>query len=100
MGILSQVGLGNVDHRGVCVCVCVCPCSLSVVSHSLQPMDCSLPGSSTGFSRQEYRSGLPFPAPGDLLDSGINSSSLVSPALAGGFFTTAVWEAHRHELPV
>ena len=26
------------------------------------PMDCSLPRSSvTGFSRQEYRSGLPFP---------------------------------------
>ena len=24
-----------------------------------------------GFSRQEYRSGLPFPSPGDLPDSGI-----------------------------
>ena len=68
MGLLAQVGLGNVDHRGVCVCVC--PCSLSVVSHSLQPTDCSLPGSSMGFSRQEYWSGLPFPAPGDLPDHG------------------------------
>ena len=28
------------------------------------PMDCSLPGSqSMGFSRQDYRSGLPFPSP-------------------------------------
>ena len=28
------------------------------------PMDCSLPGSSThGLSRQEYRSGLPLPSP-------------------------------------
>ena len=28
------------------------------------PMDCSLPGSSTmGFSRQEYRSGVPLPSP-------------------------------------
>ena len=27
------------------------------------PMDCSLPGSSIGFSRQEYCSGLPSPSP-------------------------------------
>ena len=47
---------------------------------------------SMGFSRQEYWSGLPFPSPGDLPDPGIESSSLVSPALAGGFFTTnATW---------
>ena len=37
-----------------------------------------------GFPRQEYRSGLPFPSPGDLLDSGIKPAL---PALAGGFFT-------------
>ena len=41
------------------------------------------------FSRQEYWSGLPFPTPGDLPDPGMESSSLVSPARAGGFFTTA-----------
>ena len=40
---------------------------------------------SMGFSRQEYWSGLPFPFPGDLPDSGIK---LTSPALAGGFFTS------------
>ena len=40
------------------------------------------------FYRQEYWSGLPFPSPGDLPDSGIEPVSLVSPALAGGFFTT------------
>ena len=28
--------------------------------------DCSLPGSSMGFSRQEYWSGLPCPPPEDL----------------------------------
>ena len=28
-----------------------------------------------------------FPAPGDLPDPGIEHESLVSPALAGGFFT-------------
>ena len=41
------------------------------------------------FSRQEYRSGMPFPSPGDLPDPGIELVSLVSPALAGRFFTTA-----------
>ena len=41
-------------------------------------------------SRQEHWSGLPFPTPGDLFDPGIKPVSLVSPALAGGFFTTAV----------
>ena len=47
-----------------------------------------------GFSRQEYWSGLPFPSPGDLPDPGIKPASLMSPVLAGGFFTTsATWEA-------
>ena len=37
---------------------------------------------------------MPFPTPGDLPDPGIKPASLVSPALAGGFFTTiAAWEA-------
>ena len=44
---------------------------------------------SMGFSRQEYCSGLPFLPPGDLPDPGIKPRSLVSPALAGGFFTTS-----------
>ena len=49
-------------------------------------MNCSPQGSSgLGFSRQEYQSGLPFPPPGDLPDSGIESESS---ALAGEFFTT------------
>ena len=49
----------------------------------------SLPGSSVhGFSRQGYWSGLPGPPPGDLPYPGIKPMSLMSPALAGGFFTT------------
>ena len=40
---------------------------------------------SMGFSRQEHWSGFPFTSPGDLPTSGIE---VVSPALAGGFFTT------------
>ena len=42
---------------------------------------------SMGFSRQEYRSGLPCPSPRDLPSPEIEPASLLSPALAGGFFT-------------
>ena len=42
------------------------------------------------FSRQECWSRLPFPSPGDLSDPGIESTSLTSPVVAGGFFATAV----------
>ena len=49
---------------------------------------------SLGFSRHEYWSGLPCPPSGDLPNPGIELMSLMSPALAGGFFTTnATWEA-------
>ena len=49
---------------------------------------------SMGFSRQAYWSGLPYPPPGDLPHPGIEPESLMSSALADGFFTTsAIWEA-------
>ena len=41
------------------------------------------------FSRKEYWSGYPFTSPGDLPNSGIEPVSLMSPALAGVFFTTS-----------
>ena len=44
---------------------------------------------SMGFSRQEYWSGFLRPPPGDLPDPGIEPESLMSPALAGGVFTTS-----------
>ena len=43
---------------------------------------------STGYSRQEYCSGFPFPSL-DLPDPGIELASPASPAPAGGFFTPA-----------
>ena len=53
---------------------------------------------SMGFSRQEYWSGLLYPSPWDPPNSGIEPASRMSPALAGGFFTTsATWEAHRSQ---
>ena len=42
----------------------------------------------TGSSRQEYWSGPLFPSPGDLPDPGLETASLVSPALSGRFFIT------------
>ena len=53
-------------------------------------MDCSRQVSlSMEFSRQEYWSELPFPSPEDLPNPETKSASLASPALAGGFFTSA-----------
>ena len=47
-----------------------------------------------GFPRQEYWRGLPCPPSRDLPDPGIEPASLMSPAMAGAFFTiTATWEA-------
>ena len=43
---------------------------------------------STGFPRQENRSGLPFPLPGDLPNPRIKSSSPAATALASRFFTS------------
>ena len=47
------------------------------------PMDCSPPGYTIhGISRQEYWSGVPFPSPGDLPESGIEPWS---PALQADY---------------
>ena len=43
---------------------------------------------SMGFPRQEYWSGLPYPSPGNLPDSGIEPAS---PAWADGFFFFNCW---------
>ena len=63
--------------------------SCSVMSDSAIPwtVACQAP-LSMKFSRQEYWSGLPCPLPGNLPNPGIEPPSLISPALAGGFFTT------------
>ena len=42
---------------------------------------------SMGFFRQEYWSGLPCLPPGGLPDLGMEPTSLMSPVLAGAFFT-------------
>ena len=92
----SPAGPGNGQHLLLCLCRAPCcrfsPVRLFATSRTVArqtPL-------STGSSRQEYCSGLPFLPPGDLPDLGIKPMSLVSPALAGGFFTiSATWETLR-----
>ena len=67
-----------------CACIQVClVMSKALWPHGLMAHQAPL---SIKFSRQEYWSRLPFPSPRDLPDPGIEPTS---PALAGGFFTTA-----------
>ena len=101
MYILSHVlfchGLSQVIEYSF-LCYTVGPCGLSIIYTivyccwvtksclTLQPNGSSPPGSSIhGISQARILSGLPFPSPGDLPEPGIKS---MSPALAGGFFTT------------
>ena len=67
------------------VCVCFITQSCSTLYDS-QTVVCQAP-LSMGFFKQEYWTGLPFPPPGDLPKPGIETTSPVSPALAGRFFT-------------
>ena len=75
--ILSSC-LFNLYAEYVHVCVWLC-----------NPMDCGQPSFSVhGILQVRYWSGLPSPPPLDLPHPGIEPESLMSPALAGGFFTT------------
>ena len=58
-------------------------------------MDCSQAPLSTGFPRQEYWSGWPFPSPGDLPDPGIEPLTPVSPTWQVGSLPT---ESPRNDL--
>ena len=76
-----------------CMCVHAQSVQLCLTLLTLLTVACQAP-QFMGFSRQEYRSGLPCSPPGDLPDPEIKTASLASPALVGGLFTTNVaWEA-------
>ena len=78
-----------------CMCVKLFRSCLTVI---LWTVACPAP-LSMGFSRQVYQSGLSFPSPGNLANPGIEPTSLMSPALAGQFFTTGTtWEAPKQIL--
>ena len=63
------------------------------------PMDCSPPGSFVhGILQARILEWVPCPPPGDLPNPGIESESLIAPALTGGFFTTStIWEAQQNK---
>ena len=66
--------------------VCVHECLVVFNSATLWTTACQAP-LSMGFSRQEYWSGMLCPPPGELPNPRIEPTSLMSPALAGRFFT-------------
>ena len=69
----------------VCVRVCVCACTLRVCDHT----DCSPPSLSVnGIFQARILEGVAVSYSRDLSNPGIEPESLVSPTLAGGFFTT------------
>ena len=92
---------------GVCVCVCLlcayrgmdrelhmCACMLSCIQVFVTPWTVASQASlSMGFSRQEYWSGLSFPPPGGLPDSGMKSVSCISYIGRWILYHWATWEA-------
>ena len=72
--------------------------SLQLCLTLFKPIDCEacqVP-LSIGFSRQEYWSDFLFPPPGYLPNPGVETTFLISLALAGIFFTTsATWGVHK-----
>ena len=78
------------------LCACVCAKSLQSCLTLCDPMNCSLRGSSVhGILQARMLEWVAMPSSRVLPNSGIRPTSLASPALAGGFFTTnATWEAH------
>ena len=74
----------RVTTKAHTACVLTQPC-LTLRPHAPEP-----PGSSVwGILQQEYWSGLPFASPGEPPHPGVGPTSPVSPASAGGFFTTS-----------
>ena len=63
--------------------------TLTTEQRLCKSVDCSPPSPSVHGISQARIEWLPFPFPGDLPRPGIKPTSLGSPALAGGFFTTS-----------
>ena len=83
------------SYKKLCVCVLSCFSRVRLFA-TLWTIGHQAP-LSMGFSRHKYWSGLPFPPPGDLSDSGIKPAYPVSSALTGRFFTTSTtWEARLY----
>ena len=83
-------------HMHTHICSCVLRCfSCAQLFATLWIMAHQVP-LSMGFPGQKDWSELPCPPPGDLPDPGIQPVSLMSPALAGGFFITSTIQEAQH----
>ena len=90
--VLQRMVCDHLRGMGLTAFVCMHAKSLQLCLTLCDPIDNTLPGSSVHGILQA--SGLPCPPPGDLPNRGIEPTSLMSPALAGGFFTASTtWEA-------
>ena len=92
-GILLHLSLHLQPKQGAVLC---CPFSRVWLFVTLcDSLDHSPPGSSIhGILQARIVEWVACPPPGDLPDPGIKPASLMSPALAGGLFTTSTtWEA-------
>ena len=98
-GLRGAGSMKHVDFRDECMVavgwvlffLCVLAKSLQSCPTLCDPvdLDCSPPGSSVcGILRARILEWVAS-SPGDLPDPGIERASLISPALAGGFFTTS-----------
>ena len=96
--VINCNGNEQKNYTDIYICMQACKLSCSVVFESLWPHGLQLTRllCPWDFPRLEYKSGLPFPPPEDLLDPGIKLESPEPPALGGRFSTTeprATWEA-------
>ena len=95
--ITSKLYLSAICSSNVFTLEILCVCVLSHVWLFETPWTVACQAPLSMGCWQEYWNGLPFPTPGDLPEPGIELASLMSPALAGGFFTTsATWEAWHY----
>ena len=79
--------LRHSDHT--CRCICMLSLFTRVLLFAILWTGACQGPLSIGFSRQEYWSGLPHTPSEDLPDPGTEPESLMSPELAGRFFTTS-----------
>ena len=79
-----QIGNKSIIARYLNVCA-----MFTHVWRFCYPMNCSPPGSSVGFSRREYWSGLPFPPPGESSQPRDQTQVSCISCFTDGFFTTS-----------
>ena len=93
---VKEPGCGFIEKGGIVInCTSMCAKSLQFCPTLCDPTDCSPSGSSVqGILQARIMEWAALPSSRGSSDPGIEPASLMSPALADGFFTTSVtWEA-------